>query len=198
MKTRDLCDRLKIGSVVFSMAAAAWTLTDLSGINILKFGVSAQAKESTDELVHGYVNSECGLYVREDPDIESEEIRIIPFGTEVQGKEQDGWIQLEDGFIFSKYVQKEPPMELLGDWRVTAYASTGYRCANGEYPETGYTIAHNSLPFGTKVYIEDVGVRTVEDRGPEWLGSEWCDLYLGDTQSCIQWGDQTKTVWLVK
>lgn len=57
--------------------------------------------------------------------------------------------------------------------------------------------ACNSLPFGTLVYIEDVGFRTVEDRGPAWLGSEWCDLYLGEYTDCVQWGDQTRKVWRV-
>ena len=84
-----------------------------------------------------------------------------------------------------KCTEKREP---LGTWRITAYAYTGSPCANGNFPTAGYTIAHNSLPFGTEVYIEGVGYRTVEDRGPEWLGSEWCDLYLGDTDSCIQWG----------
>ena len=88
--------------------------------------------------------------------------------------------------------------EPLGTWRITAYAYTGSPCANGNYPSVDYTIAHNSLPFGTEVYIEGVGYRTVEDRGPEWLGSEWCDLYLGDTDSCIQWGDQYHEVYLVE
>ena len=88
-------------------------------------------------------------------------------------------------------------MAYMGTWRVTAYAYTGNPCANGNYPETGYTIAHNSLPFGTKVFIEGVGFRTVEDRGPEWLGEEWCDLYLGDTAECVQWGNQYRKVWVM-
>lgn len=86
----------------------------------------------------------------------------------------------------------------IGTWRITAYAYTGSPCANGNYPTTGYTIACNSLPFGTQVYIEGVGYRTVEDRGPEWLGSYWCDLYLGDVSECIQWGDQYRDVYIVE
>ena len=89
-------------------------------------------------------------------------------------------------------------MELLGTWRVTAYAWTGNPCANGNYPTTGYTVACNSLPFGTQIYIEDIGIRVVEDRGPAWLGSEWCDLYLGDYNSCVQWGNQYRRVYRVK
>lgn len=86
----------------------------------------------------------------------------------------------------------------LGQWRITAYAYTGSPCANGNYPTAGYTIACNSLPFGTRVYIEGVGELVVEDRGPTWLGSDWCDLYLGDVSECIQWGDQYRDVYIVE
>lgn len=61
----------------------------------------------------------------------------------------------------------------------------------------GCGIACNSLDFGTQVYIDGVGIRTVDDRGPQWLGSEWCDLYLGEHDACVQWGDQTRKVWRV-
>ena len=201
MGTRGIPDNMKMGCVVFSMAAAALTLTAQSEANAYNLGAVAQeAREAAEENheVHGFVNSEYGLIVREEPDAESGQVKILSFGAEVEGEEQDGWLQLKDGYISMEHVQDECPIELLGEWRVTAYASTGYPCANGQYPTVGYTIAQNTYPFGTKLYIEDVGVRTVEDRGPDWLGSEWCDLYLGDTGTCIQWGDQTKKVWLVK
>ena len=192
-------DIVKVGSAVFSIATAAWTLTDLSGVSPLRLGMTALAKAMNDgKKVHGYVSSECGLNVRTGPGKENAVIGILPIGTEVEGIETEGWIELEDGFINADHVQEECPIELIGNWRVTAYASTGDPCANGEYPEVGFSIANNTLPFGTKVYIEDVGVRTVEDRGPAAMGSEWCDLYLGNEQTCIQWGDQIKKVWLVK
>ena len=105
------------------------------------------------------------------------------------------------GYVDGTHAQKTDPfeeMELLGEWRVTAYAETGYCCANGSYPQTGYTIACNSLPFGTEVFIEDVGFRTVEDRGPAYLGDAWLDLYLGEYDACVQWGDQYRKVWKIK
>ena len=144
------------------------------------------------------VTAESGLCVREKPDEESERVRVLPIGTEVDGEIPDGWMKIEDGYISTDYISDEDPLELIGTWRVTAYAYTGSACANGEMPETGRTIAHNSLPFGIKVYIEDIGVREVMDRGPAYLGTEWCDLYLGDTAACVQWGDQQRKVWRVK
>lgn len=114
----------------------------------------------------------------------------------------NGWLRIEGGgYVNGDYTQDADPfaeMEFLGDWRITAYAETGYCCANGAYPTVGYTIACNSLPFGTEVYVDGVGFRVVEDRGPAWLGNAWCDLYLGVYEECIAWGDQTRKVWRVK
>ena len=145
-----------------------------------------------------YVTAPNGLCVRSEPSEDAEVLEVLPIGTKVDGEITDGWMQIEDGYISTDYIGDEDPLELIGTWRVTAYAYTGSACANGEMPETGRTIAHNSLPFGTKVYIEDMGVREVMDRGPAYLGAEWCDLYLGDTAACVQWGDQMRKVWLVK
>ena len=152
-----------------------------------------------------YVNAQSGLNLRQYPTVNSKSLQVLPYGTKlviIDDEPLNGWLMCEGGgYVKSEYTQPEDPqddMELLGTWRVTAYAETGYPCANGNYPQTGYTVACNSLPFGTQIYIEDVGFRTVEDRGPAWLGSEWCDLYLGDYNSCVQWGSQQKKVWRVK
>lgn len=145
-----------------------------------------------------YVNAPEGLNVRAEASTESAIIETLPFGNQVDGIISGDWMKLANGYARAEYLQPEEPMEYLGTWRITAYAYTGSPCANGNYPQTGYTIACNSLSFGTQIYIDGVGVRTVEDRGPSWLGSEWCDLYLGDTSSCIAWGDQHRDVYLVK
>ena len=111
------------------------------------------------------------------------------------------YLEDKNGYVCADYLSLENPldgMELLGTWRITAYAYTGSPCANGCYPSAGYTVACNSLDFGTEIYIDGVGFRTVEDRGPSWLGSEWCDLYLGDYWECVQWGNQYRRVWMVK
>lgn len=159
--------------------------------------VSGVAKASTV-----YVNSINGLRVRSEPNKNGSVVRVIPYADPVEVEQESGkWLKVDDGYIKAKHTQTENPLdelEFLGEWRVTAYAETGYNCANGKYPSRNYTIAHNSLPFDTKVYIEGVGVRTVEDRGPTYLGNEWCDLYLGDVSTCIQWGDQRRKVWLVE
>lgn len=92
----------------------------------------------------------------------------------------------------------EEELEYLGTFDMTAYEWTGNPCANGNYPEVGYTVACNSLPLGTTVYIEGVGYRVVEDRGAEWHGSNWMDLYLGDVDSCYEWGVRSVEVYIVR
>ena len=145
-----------------------------------------------------FVTAPSGLRVRKEPSTEADILEVLPYGTKIEGETEGDWIRLENGYVSAEFVGEDLGMEYLGEWRITAYAYTGSPCANGNYPTTGYTIACNSLPFGTEVYIEGVGIRTVEDRGPEWLGSEWCDLYLGDYNSCVNWGSQYRGVWRVK
>lgn len=154
-----------------------------------------------------YVNSSNGLHLRKEPSTESESLEILKYGAEVDvvSNKNKEWVKVKvddtEGYVFKEFIQKTDPLEdmtYLGNYRITAYAWTGNRCANGNYPTTGNTVACNSLPFGTKVYIQDVGVRVVEDRGPASLGSEWIDLYLGDTATCIQWGNQYKEVYIVE
>lgn len=89
-------------------------------------------------------------------------------------------------------------MIYLGQFEITAYEETGNNCANGNYPTVGHTIACNSLDFGTVVYIDGVGERVVEDRGGSYHGDNWIDLYLGDVDTCYQWGIQYRDVWLVE
>ena len=153
-----------------------------------------------------YVNSRNGVSIRSEPSTGSDVLCVLPFRSEVEvGKKKDGWYKAEcedkEGYVNAEYVQDYDPvsdMEYCGEWRITAYAETGYPCANGQYPTVGYTVACNSLPFGAEIYIEGVGFRTVEDRGPGWLGDNWCDLYLGITYDCVQWGDQYRNVYISK
>lgn len=174
----------------------------VKGIITLLFGVLG-AFPVVGEVV--YVNAPNGLNLRQIPSVESKSIGVLEYGRKVAVVDDEplnGWLRVEgDNYIREEYTQTSDPfedMELLGMWRITAYAETGYPCANGNYPQIGYTVACNSLPFGTQVYIEGVGFRTVEDTDGGAMGNEWIDLYLGDYNSCVQWGDQYRKVWRVK
>ncbi len=155
-----------------------------------------------------YVNSSNGLRVRDKPDTDGKVLSVIPFGAAVEllsDEDYGGWYLInyeeDGGYISSEFTQDTNPladMVHMGKWRITAYAYTGSPCANGNYPQVDYSIACNSLPFGTEVYISGVGFRTVEDRGPVSMGSEWLDIYMGDVNECIQWGDQYRDVYVVE
>lgn len=85
----------------------------------------------------------------------------------------------------------------LGEYQLTAYEWTGNPCANGNYPTCSYTVACNSLPLGTRIYIEGYGEYVVEDRGASWHSSNWIDVYMGDYNSCIQFGTRSASVYLI-
>ena len=67
----------------------------------------------------------------------------------------------------------------LGSFKCTGYVATGNTCANGNYPTSGYTIASNSLPMGTRVYIEGIGERVVEDTGG--MANNVIDVFVDST-----------------
>ena len=156
-----------------------------------------------------YISSDNGVRLRKDCTEDADSITVIRFGEEVEViseriTEERTWVKVayqdQEGYVAKDYLTEENPlenMEYLGTWMITAYAETGNCCANGAYPSLGYTVACNSLPFGTKVFIAGVGTRTVEDRGSSSMGDSWIDLYLGNTSDCIQWGVQYLDVYRI-
>lgn len=148
-----------------------------------------------------YVTAESGLNVRQEPSTNSEIVDVKAFRSVINGTEKDGWIKIPEGYVKAEYVAENDPVEdytLLGTWTITAYAYTGSPCANGNYPQEGYTIACNALPFGSRVYIDGVGFRVVEDTDDGHMGNEWCDLYMESVTDCVQWGMQERQVWLIE
>lgn len=164
----------------------------------------------SEPVLADYTNSIDGVNLMKRPSIDTDVISSLPYRTEIEvvcenvGKDGE-WAKIEYGedigYIHGSCVQGEDPvddLERLGEWHITAYTHTGNACANGNYPTAWYTVACNSLDFGTQLYIEDVGVRTVEDRGPGWLGSEWCDLFMDSYDECVAWGSQYKNVYIIE
>lgn len=147
-----------------------------------------------------FVTAKEGLRLRSAPSIHAEILDIIPFATEVNGKISAGWMQTEDGYLSAEFLSKDNPLgeyQVLGNWRITAYYETGLNTASGVYPEPHVTAAHNTLPFGTELYVAGYGFWTVQDRGPGSMGTEWMDIYLGDYSTCVQFGEKHAEVYLV-
>lgn len=102
--------------------------------------------------------------------------------------------------IASAPVPAEPEMEYAGDYRVTAYAyyegdGENYYTAGGYTPTPYYTVATNDeFDFGTILYIEDIGIVEVQDRGNFEDGI--IDLHIGyDPMESFE--DRTRAVYVV-
>ena len=85
-------------------------------------------------------------------------------------------------------------MTYMGTWCISAYEWTGKPCANGNYPTEWYTCAFNSAPRGATIYIEGLGYFVNED----YCGTpSRLDIYLGDVDTCNQFGLQYHDVYIV-
>ena len=84
----------------------------------------------------------------------------------------------------------------VGGFLLTAYEWTGKTCANGNYPTVGYTCASNYYPLGTRLWIEGIGERVVEDTGG--MGMNVVDIYMGDEETCIQFGVQEAQITVIE
>lgn len=84
----------------------------------------------------------------------------------------------------------------VGGFLLTAYEWTGKTCANGNYPTVGYTCASNYYPLGTRLWIEGIGERVVEDTGG--MGMNVVDIYMEDEETCIQFGVQEAQITVIE
>lgn len=97
-----------------------------------------------------------------------------------------------------------PSMEYMGTYEITAYnvyegGGENYYTASGMEPVAWYTCATSSeIPFGTVLYIEDIGEVVVADRGgPTIENGGRIDVFVG-TDDCEVIGLQTKDVYIVR
>lgn len=78
-------------------------------------------------------------------------------------------------------------LEYLGNYQLTAYEyGTGQNSYNGKSQTLNHTVASDSIPGGTWIYIEGYGEYYVEDSG---VGNPYTiDIFLGDPAACRQFG----------
>ena len=95
-----------------------------------------------------------------------------------------------------------PQREYLGEYTIYAYCPCVKCCsktngitASGTKATQGRTVAAN-LPFGTKIYIDGIGERIVEDRGGGLKGNA-IDLFVTDHNSALQFGVRKVDVYEV-
>lgn len=95
--------------------------------------------------------------------------------------------------------QIEPLNETLGletMARITCFGKTGYKMANGLYPEEGWVATSDrSIPFGTIIEIEGVEYK-VGDRTARWVNEQFeyptIDIYLDNCS--LDYGASIKNV----
>ena len=103
-------------------------------------------------------------------------------------------------------IQSEPAVvtpvrTYLGEYEITAYCSCTICCgvetgltSSGTHVEEGQTVACNSLPAGTKIYINGFGNYTVEDTGN--IADNVIDIYIADHERALEFGRQVKDVYI--
>ena len=92
--------------------------------------------------------------------------------------------QVASQVTYSEPTVSEAPADSSSrTYHVTGYVATGNPCASGVMPEAGITVASNSLPLGTRVYIEGIGERVVQDRGGMDGGT--LDVFCSSESECF-------------
>lgn len=90
---------------------------------------------------------------------------------------------------------EERPTVYAGEYQCTAYTATGNACADGAQPRAGYTAASNNPAFWHHwLYIEGIGDVYIHDTGG--MPSNVIDIYMETRAACIQFGRQTRGVWV--
>jgi 3D (Asp-Asp-Asp) domain-containing protein len=106
---------------------------------------------------------------------------------------------------------EEMGLTYMGDYKLTAYCPCEICCgksagdagygitASGDVATEGVTIAMEGLPFGTRVFIEGVGERVVQDRGSGIKGNR-IDIFCSTHERCFMNPNYVKTakVWLLE
>ena len=100
-------------------------------------------------------------------------------------------------------------LEFVGEYKCTAYCCEKYphicgtgsgKTASGVPITQDVTVAvndTNKFPFGTILYIEDVGIRIVQDTGP--FSGKQIDCAVDTHEHALKWEGQGKhKVWIVK
>ena len=172
------------------------------------------------ELTPVYVISSIGLNIRTTPGIEVEQIATVPFATQlnkIKSSKTPGWTMIEYNnqicYVCNDFIthDKEKLKEVqgvnyYGPCTITHYCNgvcccgpwAGGNCASGVKPTAQHTVAHNYLPFGTKVLIDGV-IYTVEDRGDANMASGmWFDIYVNSHGQADSNGMHTSDVWIIE
>lgn len=98
-----------------------------------------------------------------------------------------------DEDVYNIEAQPREVLRFIGEYRITGYdvcveccGKTDGITASGTVATVGRTVAApEEIPFGTRLYIEGIGDRIVEDRGGSITGNK-LDVLCNDHQECYE------------
>ena len=105
-------------------------------------------------------------------------------------------VNLADSSDINDKEEPIPNKVYIGTYELTAYIATGNPCASGVYPTVNHTVACNSLPMGTKIYIEGLGEFVVEDTGG--MSGGVIDIFVPDYGAAVQFGRRSADVYILE
>lgn len=142
----------------------------------------------------------CGFisYAEELQPVDVPEVTIV----ESQVSEEEN---VEEEFIYKEI--EILTYETMGEFTITAYCPCSKCCgrntgitASGTEAQEGVTVAADIdvLPFGTKISIDGIGERVVEDTPADFIVEKYdgkiIDLYFDSHQDALEFGKQSLTI----
>ena len=115
--------------------------------------------------------------------------------------------QIEILELVLEHSEEPAPTETyLGEFEITYYCPCTSCCgktdgitASGTLAQEGITVAADwdILPLGSKIYIEGIGYRTVEDKGGAIVGQS-LDVFVNSHAEALELGRHMADVWIVE
>lgn len=142
-----------------------------------------------------------------DEKIEDREVEINRLNDVISDWENLIAVQSEENASLKTEIEtlKTQPIRYIGTFKVTYYCSCEQCCgktdgitASGAKVAEGVTVAADisMLPFGTKIYIEGIGERIVQDTGGKIKGNK-LDVYVASHEQVPSVGVHNASVWVV-
>ena len=144
------------------------------------------AQEEEYEILYPETSMVDGVPYQIFNEVQAREIKFVTVDAEV----------LEEEDTEETTEEEQPSMAYLGEYTLTAYIATGNHCADGVYPEVGYTVACNDPAlFHHWIHIVGYGDRYVHDTGGMPNG-KILDLFVGSYDEAINIGCQNVEVYI--
>lgn len=161
-------------------------------IEIKKVEDEIAAYYETQSIAHEMANSARALNISEDDVVIQRAKDIWSEAEENKNALENNLAELKERQI--ELQEKADKYEYIGDYKLTGYCpcyscSEGYgsNTASGVRAKEGITVAadRRKIPLGTKIYIEGVGERIVQDVGGAIKGNK-LDIYVENHSDCYR------------